>query len=171
MLNLSVKQVSVNDSGSPSGLHPMNNLYIVNNTFYDNGRDAWGGGILVDNPDAQNVVVRNNIVSQNDYFQILVNPAVPTQTLSVDHNLIDGFRGTEGEIYGDSYVEGDPLFVNAAGADFHLQNNSPAIDAGVAASAPATDFDGRPRDAQPDIGAYEAWQPTAWLYLPLVIQN
>jgi hypothetical protein len=39
--------------------------------------------------------------------------------------------------------------------DGHLRPDSPAIDAGDPASAPADDFDGRPRDASPDIGAYE----------------
>jgi hypothetical protein len=39
--------------------------------------------------------------------------------------------------------------------DAHLQGNSPAINAGTPDGAPADDYDGRPRDAHPDIGAYE----------------
>ena len=39
--------------------------------------------------------------------------------------------------------------------DGHLTPGSPAVDAGTPAAAPATDFDGTPRDALPDIGAYE----------------
>lgn len=39
--------------------------------------------------------------------------------------------------------------------DGHLLAGSPAIDAGTAAGAPADDLEGKPRDARPDIGAYE----------------
>lgn len=105
-------------------------------------------------------------------------PGVPTQTLAIDHNLIDGYRGTEGDPRGSDYVEGDPLFVNAAGADYQLRENSPAIDAGSAAGAPSDDFDGRswPRDgngdgnAAYDIGAYETPFYSEHVYLPLVLR-
>jgi hypothetical protein len=155
--------ISINGPGGAQGKHPMKNIQVINNTFYNNGWTTWGGGINIDNPDAQNVVVRSNIASQNLYFQIAVAQSVPTQNLTVDHNLIDGYRGTEGEIYGSAYVEGDPKFVNSAGTDFHLQASSPAIDKGSTVDAPNDDFDGNPRPqdgdddgaATCDIGAYE----------------
>ena len=40
--------------------------------------------------------------------------------------------------------------------DFRLAPGSPAIGAGDPADAPATDIDGRPRDARPDAGAHES---------------
>jgi hypothetical protein len=159
--------------------HPVQNITVVNNTFYHNGWTVWGGGISVDNPDIQNAVIRNNIVSQNLYFQIAVNPSVPAQNVAIDHNLIDGYRGTEGEIYGDNYVEGDPLFVDPSGANFHLQESSPAIDRGSAVDAPADDYDGhaRPQDGDQDgvagydIGAYEVIAYSEHVRLPLILKN
>ncbi|WP_426177507.1 choice-of-anchor Q domain-containing protein [Massilia sp. TWR1-2-2] len=56
----------------------------------------------------------------------------------------------------------NPLFVNyqANGTgNYRLQSSSPAIDKGLAASAPTTDIDyyARPRGAAHDIGAYESF--------------
>jgi hypothetical protein len=51
----------------------------------------------------------------------------------------------------------DPVFVDADELDFHLRENSPAIDAGISEDAPATDLEGtaRPQGSGVDIGAYE----------------
>jgi len=66
---------------------------------------------------------------------------------------------------------GDPLFVDAGNGDFHLQTNSPCINAGDNTAAPADpDLDGNPRVAggAVDMGAYEFQAPAslisyAWL--------
>jgi hypothetical protein len=49
------------------------------------------------------------------------------------------------------------VFVDPAANDYHLAPGSPAIDAGTATQAPATDLDGNPRPSGTgyDIGAYE----------------
>jgi parallel beta helix pectate lyase-like protein len=135
--------------------HPLKNIRIMNNTVFNNGWQDWGGGITVDNEQATQVIIRNNIVSQNLSFQISLENTHPT--VQVDHNLIHGFRSGEGEIRGMDYVEGDPLFVNQTAGDFHLRIGSPAIDAGSPILASAADYDNKPRPsgAGYDIGAFE----------------
>ncbi|HET9516592.1 MAG TPA: choice-of-anchor Q domain-containing protein, partial [Actinoplanes sp.] len=51
-------------------------------------------------------------------------------------------------------LSADPQQVNYP-SDLHLATGSVCIDAGTAAGAPATDMDGHPRDATPDIGPDE----------------
>ena len=139
--------------------HPTRDIEIINNTVCNNGCDVWGGGIWVYNKDARNIIIRNNICSQNLSFQIVVDSNIPVQDLNliVDYNLIDGYRGYGGEMYGSDYVEKNPMFANLSQTDFHLQENSAAIDSGSPFDAPEDDFDGnhRPEGIDHDMGAYE----------------
>ncbi|MHB0970024.1 MAG: right-handed parallel beta-helix repeat-containing protein [Thermoanaerobaculia bacterium] len=143
----------IGEWGVPSPTRPVKNLTVINNTFANNGRSGWGGGLTLDNPDAQGVVIRNNIFSGNETYQI--NTAFTVPGLVIDHNLIDAFRGYETETRGSEYQEGDPQF--AGTGDFHLRATSIAIDTGAPLDAPSTDFDGwrRPQGRGTDIGAYE----------------
>jgi parallel beta-helix repeat protein len=151
--------ISVSRNG-PAAVQPIRNIQIINNTVYHNGLGTWGGGISVSNQDAQGVVIRNNICSQNLSFQIAAEDVNPPG-LTVDHNLVYPFNDYPGEFHGS--VEAAPQFVNAATADFHLQLTSPAIDQGVATGAPTNDYDGNPRPQDGDengsrlydLGAYE----------------
>jgi hypothetical protein len=154
--NIGVCGLTISLNGE-SYMHPMDTIHIINNTFYNNGRGSWGGGIAVDNPDVRKVVIRNNILSQNLLFQIEVEPDVLIQHLVVDHNLIHGFRDYEDEIKGNQFIEGDPLFMNLKAFNFHLQQNSIAIDAASSLLAPTYDRDGntRPQGDVFDVGAYE----------------
>ena len=140
---------------SSSNSSTMYNIKIINNTVYHNGTvDSWGGGIIQDFARATNVIIRNNIVDGNNNYSIKVTEG---RTATVDYNLIHDFRSAAYETKGTNYQEADPLFVNPAGSDFHIQSASLAKDHGTSAYAPSTDFGGtsRPQGAGYDIGAYE----------------
>lgn len=140
---------------SSASEQPMKEIKVINNTLYNNGNE-WGGGIFLMHPDAENVVIINNICCRNLSFQIAIE-GITIDSVTVDHNLIDGYMGYFGEIYGSNSVIGDPMFVNYAEADFHLLGDSPAIDNGSPVNVPDFDFVGNSRfqGTGYDIGAYE----------------
>ena len=78
---------------------------------------------------------------------------IPPESVSYCLNGSSEFTGT-------GNISGDPKFVDRAGGDFHLLADSPAINAGTADGAPATDIECRSRVGSPDIGAYEFGSPT-----------
>lgn len=49
----------------------------------------------------------------------------------------------------------DPKLKDPANGDYHLVAGSPAIDASAPGATDAVDFDGKARDAKPDLGAFE----------------
>ncbi len=156
---------------------------IVNVTLDDYLGRNYLMYVQYDHPNVPaHITIRNTIFSgRGSNCPIYVNP--PT-TLVADHNLFylpqnetvltHGSNAyTCGNIasLGAGNLCGDPLFIRPAWGqtgDYHLQSGSPAINAGIADGAPTVDLENRPRDTQPDIGAYEYWRPSSWLFLPLV---
>jgi hypothetical protein len=136
---------------------PMNNIKLINNTIYGNDTASFGfPGIKIENDDATNIVVRNNITVKNSTNNLPLNQLsvdYPNNVL-IENNLIFGYASHPGT----NAVEGVlPQFVDINSGDFHLLANSPAINAGTATDAPGFDFDGmlRPFGAGYDIGAFE----------------
>ena len=104
------------------------------------------------------MVVQNNIRSDNLMYQINADTVVPANSYTIEYNLTHGFRDDLGsETRRTNFVEGDPLFVDTAVSNFHLQATSPAIDNGSATDAPGVDYEAniRPQGTGYDIGAYE----------------
>ncbi|MGZ3796191.1 MAG: choice-of-anchor Q domain-containing protein, partial [Pseudobdellovibrionaceae bacterium] len=76
----------------------------------------------------------------NNYFAG-ANNAAKSSTGSMGTNFVNG---------------GDPMFVNVAGLDFHIQSGSVLIDKGADLSAFfTTDKEGNARSGNWDIGPYE----------------
>ncbi len=131
---------------------------------------------------ATHITIRNTLFSsRGPNSPIIIGSA---STLNIDHTLFF-FPQTEdilqhGEnVYacanlaslGAGNFCGDPLFIHPAWGDtgdYHLRQDSPAVNSGTAEGAPTLDLEGRPRDAFPDLGAYEFWQASSWHYLPLI---
>ncbi len=155
---------------------------IVNVTVDDYLGQNYLMYIQYDNPVPVQVTVRNTVFSgRGSECPIYIQD---NSSLVADHNLfylpqnetllIHGETtytcGNIGSL-GEGNFCGDPRFVRPAWGetgDYHLQAGSPAIDAGSTEAAPPVDLENRPRDARPDIGAYEYWQASSWVYLPLV---
>jgi hypothetical protein len=136
---------------------PCDQLQIVNNTFAFPNPNKVGHVLLAS--DLTNSLIANNIFYQPttagiDWGGVMTN-------VTVSHNL--AFNGTvtttppPGVTLAGNLDNTDPLFVTAAGADFHLRAGSPAINAGLSLSSVPNDFDGvtRPQGTGWDIGAFE----------------
>jgi len=129
---------------------------VINNTFVGN-RTAIRLPRFVDS----SKIYSNNILFQNDVGVeidsgtpiampvIWTNNLVFGNTTNYPTTVIADPTGTNGNI------SVDPLFVNQAAGNYHLLSGSPAIGAGTATGAPATDFDSVTRTVPVDIGAFE----------------
>jgi parallel beta-helix repeat protein/putative cofactor-binding repeat protein len=125
---------------------------LVNNTIADNDAQE-GSGIFADGFDAQTELVNNIIVAKEGQIALFCGGFNDPNTPIIRFNNV---FSPQGMAYGgicpdktgmDGNISADPLFVDPANGNYHLQPNSPAIDAGdnSAPDLPATDFDGDPR--------------------------
>jgi hypothetical protein len=144
---------------------------VCHTTITDNS--GSGQGVFVG--DYTTLTFTNNLIAGHSNVSIT---ATANSTLTIRYNLFWG-NGSD-PITGTEAVVGDPLFVDPAGWDYHLQAGSAAIDTGDPASVlppSATDLDGNPREvdgnldgtAVVDIGTYE-FQPETH-FLPLIMKN
>jgi len=159
---------------------------IINVTVDDTLGHNYVMYVQYDAPDLPiNLTVKNTVFrSVGPGSHIFIGRATH---LTAEHNLFyfpqcesvlehgdNDYTAANIDTLGSGNLYGDPLFVAPAwgeDGDYHLQEGSPAIDAGSADGAPSDDLEGRPRDSAPDIGAYERWVAVSRLYLPMCAQG
>jgi parallel beta-helix repeat protein len=143
----------------PPGPTIVNNTIVNNGPIADNTAQA-GSAVFADGFDAATRLI-NNILSGSTSQAVLdcgtLNDSNPP---IISHN--DVFNAGTGPDYGggicpdqtdvNGNISADPLLIDPAAGNFHLRGDSPAIDAGLNADAPATDIDGdaRPLDGNGD---------------------
>ena len=129
---------------------------IVNSTISSNGGGS-AGGIGQETAGDGNITLelQNNII-HNPGSQNYINVNSQPYILSKGGNFVTDFSMTNFMTEDDYEVpNGDPMFKDIFEMDLQLQGNSPCIDAGIEAGAPAYDYSGNPRIGQTDIGAFE----------------
>ncbi len=116
---------------------------IYNNILWQNSASSGGGDIYVNTDGSNNVNIYYNDLTCND-FSGSSTCLYLTSTENYTHA---------------GNISADPLFIDPENGNFHLQANSPCIDAGdnEAPELPETDFEGDPRIINDvvDIGADE----------------
>lgn len=137
-----------------------NNLQIVNNTFTNKlGMSTANSPVMITLRNTPNSLIRNNIFYDPLNQVIHFVDSASQQGITIGRNNI--YRSDNKAVRGTKYP-GDlwnvnPLFVNPAAGDFHLQVGSPVINTGALLSIVTTDYDGvaRPQGSSHDMGAYE----------------
>jgi hypothetical protein len=154
------------------GSAPSYEPTLLNNTIADNsagalglGGDYMGAGIRA----VGNIISASNgpaVLCDNEY-QSITPPAQqgPPPVMTSNDVFAAGappWQGCPDALVSEKNISADPLFVNAAKADYHLAAVSPAINAGdsSAAALPALDLDGNQRvhGKGVDQGVYELSQ-------------
>ena len=163
----------------------QSDVTLVNNVIADNTccTSPWAGGagiwlgngdhLLVHNTFANNqggdgaairlygdTVLTNTIVASHTVGLNVVAEVTAKLEGTLWHNNDQAAGGPGTIVSGTVNLHGDPAFVDPATGDYHLQNSSLAIDAGVRSDV-GEDIDGdtRPRGLTYDLGADEYPDP------------
>lgn len=170
--NLVVNSKSSGISFQSIGNGKYTNVYIVNNTFYNNGQSGFAGDIgnYSKNAGDNNLVIRNNIFfnkTANYRFSIWHDQA---GSHVIGNNLYFDFKPSNNGTNSFNSAKltavdvlADPQFTNVAANDFTLKTTSPALNKGVVVTLPGTsgtplfttDFNGKVRGSSWDMGAFE----------------
>ena len=175
-----------NEASGGGGMFSIENSSpaLINATFSGNIANVVGGGMLNlvnSSPTVINTIIWNNTAAATNGGNEIFNE--DDSSTNLRYSLYQDEPGdiVEGggfDVDGHSLTS-DPLFANAANGDLHLQEDSPAIDAGDNTQCPPLDLQGvlRPIDGDGDgsaicdMGAFEYSSGPYQLYLPLMIER
>jgi hypothetical protein len=129
---------------------------VINNTFVGN-RTGIRLGRFSDSTKIHrnNILVKNDTGVEVDPGLVIPMPVVWQNNLVFDSTIANYSSSLTDPTGNSGNIAVNPSFVDQAGGNYHLLPGSPAIGAGTATGAPATDFDGVARGASIDIGAFE----------------
>jgi hypothetical protein len=130
---------------------PNGTVPIQNNVLYNNGSSQ----IFIQRASAGLVTFQNNILHpEGEQTYVEFEPGATSAAFNAQRNLY--FNAGPRPDWDTDSLEDNPLFVNVASGDFHLQELSPAIDTG-ADTGRVWDYEGtiRPQGSIYDIGAFE----------------
>jgi parallel beta-helix repeat protein len=140
---------------------------ITNCTISGNTASNYGGGIYCNTNSSPTV---KNSILWDDSVAVGKEIYLSGSTITVTYSNVDqdGYAGTSGNI------RQDPLFVDPVNGDFHLQPDSPCVDAGTSDGAPSTDMEGLPRYDDPLVpntggGAYPYYDMGVYELQPMVV--
>jgi hypothetical protein len=145
----------VAENRGDAGIHANGDIRLVNATVANNDWD------IIFNPQGEATLAFTNTIIYGHMDPNLLGWC-QGRTCLINYSDIEG--GWPGGI---GNIDADPLF--AGGGNYHLRPGSPCADAGTPTGAPADDLEGTPRDADPDMGAYEL--VVQRVYLPLVLRS
>ena len=151
---------SGNSAERGGGMHNINNSSptVTNCTFSGNSASGQGGGMY--NYNNSSPTVTNCIFW--DGGDEIYNHGTSTPVVT--------YCDVQGGYSGAGNIDVDPLFVNPAADDYHLQAGSPCIDAGDNTAVPVwltTDFEGDPRIIDGDGDTVAVVDMGADEYVPL----
>jgi PKD repeat protein len=174
--NINIRNTLINNNvsrfhGSGIWLMDGSKCVITNTSIVDNYSEETDKNQLGTNYDNHFLLINSVVYDLNGESEILINRVSDTLTVS-NSNITNGQSSIIIEENGvlnwlDGNIDVDPIFVDPDNGDYHLQDYSLLIGAGIDSVdidgtwyyAPDTDIEGNPRPnpegSSPDIGAYE----------------
>jgi len=141
--------IITNTAGNVGGVYCYNGGTVNNCTITSNSAEYTTGGIRCNNGGEvrNSIIYFNNAPSDTNYTYSGSGVSFEYCSMTPDPGVV-----------GTMVITNDPMFINVAGANYHLQPYSPCVNAGTNAYAVGDyDLDGLPRinDGTVDMGAYE----------------